>query len=243
MGINVEPKTTKPCAPLRRMLSGFLAKSRCRIVRRHHLLVPLVEEGHHSAREWFDGLDHRRDDHLGRGRLMLRGMIVDKAAIFNELTKRNALRRLHGLPVLDILAEFHHAVAVAAEGAYRDRCQEHSGEREVIRQQVLAEYRERFGPDFGHSMGGRWAVGEMAKKRFAAFMADRYRVPPRPTYQGTQSPMARPERMPPSRRCGNCSPKGCAARARAASSSQVNTLQRWWRHDHDGTRSTRSTKG
>ena len=101
---------------------------------------------------------------------------MDRSAIFSETTRRNALRRSHGLPLLDVRAEYDHAVAVAAERDYQGLCDEHADEREVIRQQVLAEYRERFGPNFGHSMGGRWAVGEMTRKRFAAFMANKYRA-------------------------------------------------------------------
>ncbi len=101
---------------------------------------------------------------------------MDKSAIFSELTKRNALRQAHGLPSLDVRAEYDHAVAAAAEGDFQALCDAHAADREAIREEVLAEYRERFGPAFGYTMGGRWAVGEMARKRFAAFMADRYRM-------------------------------------------------------------------
>ena len=39
--------------------------------------------------------------------------MVDKAAIFAELTERNALRREAKLPLLDLRDEFEHAVSLA----------------------------------------------------------------------------------------------------------------------------------
>jgi hypothetical protein len=101
-------------------------------------------------------------------------MIMDKAAIFAEVTKRNALRRANFLPPLDVRAECAHQVAVAAQRDHQALYDEHADEREVIRQEVLTELRARHGVDFGHTMGGRWAVGEMTRKRFAARMARRY---------------------------------------------------------------------
>ena len=38
---------------------------------------------------------------------------MDRAAIFTEITRRNALRREAGLPLLDVRQEFAHGVAVA----------------------------------------------------------------------------------------------------------------------------------
>jgi hypothetical protein len=95
---------------------------------------------------------------------------MDKAAIFTEATGRNALRRAHGLPLLNVRAEYDHAVAVAAQRDYQALCDEHADEREVIRQEVLAEFRGRFGPGFGQTMGGRWAIGEVTRRRFCAHM-------------------------------------------------------------------------
>lgn len=101
---------------------------------------------------------------------------MDKAAIFAKITQRNALRRAHGLPSLDISSEFEHQVAVAAQRDYRALCDKHADAREAIRQEVLADYRTRFGVQFGNSSGGRWAVGEVTRKRFATYMAEKHGV-------------------------------------------------------------------
>jgi hypothetical protein len=96
---------------------------------------------------------------------------MDRAAIFAETTRRNALRRASGLPLLNIRVEFEHQVALAELQQYRAACDLYAEEKATIRQQVLAEFREKHGADFGHSMGGRWAVGEATRKRFDAAMA------------------------------------------------------------------------
>ena len=99
---------------------------------------------------------------------------MDKAAIFHAVTRRNALRRENGLPLLNVQHEYAHEDSVASHHEYQAECQEHAGEREIIRQQVMAEYQARFGPDFGGTMGGRWAVGHLTHQRFTAYMADKY---------------------------------------------------------------------
>jgi hypothetical protein len=96
---------------------------------------------------------------------------MDTAAIFSDTTRRNALRLASGLPPLDVRTEYDHAVAVAAQRDYQARCEEFAPARETIRQQVLAELQQKHGASFGHSMGGRWAVGELTRKRFEAAMA------------------------------------------------------------------------
>ncbi len=101
---------------------------------------------------------------------------MDKAAIFADVTRRNALRKAIGLPLLDVHNEYAHQVAIAAQQDFRVVCDEHAGEREAIRQQVLAELRAQHGPNFGQSMGGRWAVGHLAHKRFIAYMASRHGI-------------------------------------------------------------------
>lgn len=101
---------------------------------------------------------------------------MDKAAIFTDLTRRNALRKANGLPPLDVHAEYEHEVSVARRRDYRSACDDHADEREAIRQQVIAGYQEKLGPQFGQTMGGRWAVGQLAHKRFATLMADKYAV-------------------------------------------------------------------
>jgi hypothetical protein len=96
---------------------------------------------------------------------------MDKAAIFADLTRRNALRKANGLSPLDILAEYVRQVAVARQRDYRAASEEHAMEREGIRQQVLAELRAMHGANFGVTMGGRWAINTLTQTRFAALMA------------------------------------------------------------------------
>jgi hypothetical protein len=106
--------------------------------------------------------------------LPLREMIVDKASIFTAITRRNALRKANGLPLLDVPSEYAQEVAIASQCDFRAAFDEHADEREVIRAQVMAEFRETNGPQFGLTMGGRWAVGQVTRKRFTAQMANKY---------------------------------------------------------------------
>src|SRR5277367_4397797 len=99
---------------------------------------------------------------------------MDRAAIFTEILKRNELRRANLLPRLDVRAEFARQVALVRQQEYYARCDEHAEEREVIRLEVLAELRAKHGANFGHTMGGRWAVGHLTWKRFQAFMEVSY---------------------------------------------------------------------
>jgi hypothetical protein len=94
--------------------------------------------------------------------------MVDKAAIFTELTRRNAVRRNAKLPLLDIHAEFDHAVSVALwnEGVERFR-----DDMPRIKQEVLAELRENRGADFPQSVGGHWLVNFEVSRRFLALLA------------------------------------------------------------------------
>jgi hypothetical protein len=87
---------------------------------------------------------------------------------------RNTLRKAAGL--LDIPTEYAREVSVAEWQDYRRRCDEHAEEREVIRGVVLAELRQKYGPDFGHSFGGRWAVNAIVQQRFQSLMAQRYGI-------------------------------------------------------------------
>jgi hypothetical protein len=106
---------------------------------------------------------------------------MDKAAILTDLTRRNALRKANGLPLLDLRTEYAHQAWIGRREEYRAACGEHADEREAIRRQVLAEYRAKFGADFPNTTGGHWAVGLRTSKRFAAHMELRYGVfPPRP---------------------------------------------------------------
>ena len=43
---------------------------------------------------------------------------MDKAAIFTDLTCRNALRKANGLPLLDLRAEYAHQIWIAKRREY-----------------------------------------------------------------------------------------------------------------------------
>ena len=108
---------------------------------------------------------------------------MDKATIFTDLTRRNALRMANGLPLLDLRTEYAHQIWIGRREEYWAACDEHADEREAIHRQVLAEFRAKYGPNFPSTSGGHWAVGLKTSKRFAAYMELRYGVfPPRPPH-------------------------------------------------------------
>jgi hypothetical protein len=106
--------------------------------------------------------------------------MADKAAIFTGITKRNALRKENGLPLLNIRAEFAHEVALADENDFRAFADQHGDEREMIQQQVKADLSVQQGKEFGHTMGGRWAINQETNKRFHAHLREvyGYELPP-----------------------------------------------------------------
>lgn len=99
---------------------------------------------------------------------------MDRAAIFAEVTRRDALRRANFLPPIDVHAEFAREVSLAREREYRDMCNEHAAVRKAIRDQVIAEQRAQRGESFGYTMGSRWMIGLITQKRFEAFVALTY---------------------------------------------------------------------
>ena len=103
--------------------------------------------------------------------------MVDKAAIFAELTQRNALRREAKLPLLNLRAEFVHAVEVAA---WREACQKHTDDIARIKIEALADLRRRYGDSFGYSVGGHWAISIEVFKRILALLAADGVHPPSP---------------------------------------------------------------
>jgi hypothetical protein len=50
---------------------------------------------------------------------------VDKAAIFADVTRRNALRMANGLPPLHVPSEYAHEVTVAEQRDFRKLCDLH----------------------------------------------------------------------------------------------------------------------
>ena len=98
-------------------------------------------------------------------------MGLDKAAIFTEITRRNALRREAGLPLLDVRQEFEHAVAVARWDEYRAACDAHADLRAEIQAQVIEELQRSTGRDHRLSVGGRWLIAARTRERFEEAMA------------------------------------------------------------------------
>jgi hypothetical protein len=97
--------------------------------------------------------------------------MVDKGAIFSDLTRRNALRTASGLPTFDLHAEFGHAIAVAAEREFRALCERHADEREIVRNEVVASRDVA-----AMTMAERWEMGREVTRLFEARVARRYGV-------------------------------------------------------------------
>lgn len=97
--------------------------------------------------------------------------MVDKAAIFADLTKRNAVRRDAKLPLLDLRTEFERAVSLAL---WKEACERFDGEIPRIKQEVIAELQQSRGPEFNEyrSAGARWFIGYKVAERYYALLAD-----------------------------------------------------------------------
>jgi hypothetical protein len=87
--------------------------------------------------------------------------VIDKAAIFTELTRRNAVRRRAQLPLLDMRDELDRAVEFTR---WKAVWEEHA---DRVRSEVIAELSKRLGGEL-QSAGGRWAVGILTLKRLRA---------------------------------------------------------------------------
>ena len=84
--------------------------------------------------------------------------MIDKATIFTELTRRNAVRRQAQLPLLDMRDEFDRAVEFTH---WKAVCEGHARR---VRSEVIAELSKKL----GQSTGGRWAVCNLTLKRLRA---------------------------------------------------------------------------
>lgn len=108
--------------------------------------------------------------------------MTDRAAIFTDLTKRNALRRAGGLPPLDIRAEYAYECALAAWKEWEEKVAAQGTLYADMQAQVLTELRKTRGDDtFPQTMGGRLLVEALTINRFEAALAARgiYK-PPQP---------------------------------------------------------------
>jgi hypothetical protein len=117
--------------------------------------------------------------------------MISEAAIFTELTRRNALRREAKLPLLDLRTEFEHAVSLAL---WKEGHERFDGEIPRIKQEVLAELQQTRGPEFDEyrSAGARWLIGHMVAERYYALLADHGYHRPTPWHQMVYG-MDRPE--------------------------------------------------
>jgi hypothetical protein len=96
---------------------------------------------------------------------------VDKAAILSRVLERNALRRAALLPPLDVGLEFRRAVAEAAWLEYGRRCGDESEALTRSRDEAVAHFRQKFGPDFDpRGFGGRVVVARETDRRFREHM-------------------------------------------------------------------------
>jgi hypothetical protein len=55
---------------------------------------------------------------------------------------------------------------------YQAACERFADERVRLREQVLANFRVVHGAGFGHSFGGRWAVGHEINQCFRRYMSE-----------------------------------------------------------------------
>jgi hypothetical protein len=99
----------------------------------------------------------------------IRDSLMDKGAIFSDLTRRNALRKAKGLPTFDLHAEFRHEVGVAAEREFQTLCARHADEREIVRTEVVASRDVA-----AMTMAERWEMGREVTRLFEARVALRY---------------------------------------------------------------------
>jgi hypothetical protein len=94
---------------------------------------------------------------------------IDRSAIFLSLCVRQKIRREARLPLLDLKAEYDHAVIIA-EAAHR-RAIRAQYEPEV-RNEIITRMREQHGPHWGKDLGGRYWLGELVRRT----IAERYGV-------------------------------------------------------------------
>ena len=95
---------------------------------------------------------------------------MDRAAIFTQLTKRNALRKAAKLPLLDLRTEIAFAVEREAHRVYAEQCKRFDNDRRRIAQDVRTELRITRGQDFPTSMVGRLMVEMLSDQRFQAHL-------------------------------------------------------------------------
>jgi hypothetical protein len=89
---------------------------------------------------------------------------VDKAAIFEDLCRRNQIRREAMLPLLDLRSEYRIAIALAEA---RERRAIRKRYEHEVRDQIVSEMRVRYGPHWPSETAGRYWLGALISKRLA----------------------------------------------------------------------------
>lgn len=91
--------------------------------------------------------------------------MIDRAAIFTAILKKNALRREAGLPELPVRVAYDKEIEHASWCEY---AKEHGAR---VRAEVLAGLRARYGADWPTSGGGRMAYSCLVAKAMAESFA------------------------------------------------------------------------
>ena len=86
---------------------------------------------------------------------------VDRSQIFEELCRRNQIRRGAGLPLLNIKAEYVLAIKLAEAERLRELRQQYEAQ---VRAEILSEMRSLYGPHWGKDLGGRYWLGALVRK-------------------------------------------------------------------------------
>jgi hypothetical protein len=86
---------------------------------------------------------------------------IDRAAIFLNLCHRNHLRREAKLPLLDLKAEYHAAIAAAEAARLRTIREPYVSQ---VRAEILNEMRAVYGPHWPSDSGGRWMLMGLVRK-------------------------------------------------------------------------------
>jgi hypothetical protein len=107
--------------------------------------------------------------------------IMDRAAIFSAVIKRNALRRANGLPPLDVRSEYIRQVELAKQRDYQTLFEYRPADREVIRQPVLMGLRTKQDDDPGEITLGPNPIGKLDDPKDGITAPEVIWVRPRPT--------------------------------------------------------------
>jgi hypothetical protein len=94
---------------------------------------------------------------------------IDRSAIFLNLCLRQKIRREASLPLLDLKAEYRHAITVAESARVRAIRAQYEPE---VRNEIITLMREKHGPHWGKDLGGRYWLGELVRRT----IAERYGV-------------------------------------------------------------------